>query len=147
DYIPALAAADPEAFGISVVEVDGEVHERGDADIRFSIQSISQAFVYALLCDRFGNEKIREIDGVDNTGLAFNSVMAIELNHGHPRNPTVNAGAIATTALLPGDSAQEQWAMSASARCWRRRMPRRPRWMPPSPSTRMRACGRSSWDS
>jgi glutaminase len=48
--------------------------------------------------------------GVDNTGLAFNSVMAIELHDGHPMNPMVNAGALTTTGLVPGASAAEMWA-------------------------------------
>lgn len=109
DYIPILAEADPEAFGLCVVGVDGVVHELGDTRIRFSIQSISKAFVYALVLQEFGHERLLEVVGVNNTGLAFNSVIAIELNNGHPMNPMVNAGAIATTAMMPGDTAEEQW--------------------------------------
>lgn len=52
---------------------------------------------------------MRDIVGVNNTGLAFNSVVAVELNDGHPMNPMVNAGAIATIALMPGATAVEQW--------------------------------------
>lgn len=109
DYIPELAAADPDLFGVCVVETDGAVHAAGDAAVPFSIQSISKAFVYALVCDAFGHEVVRDRIGVNNTGLAFNSVIAIELNDGHPMNPMVNAGAIATTALLPGESPEAQW--------------------------------------
>jgi glutaminase len=109
DYIPVLAKADPTAFGISVVDVDGGLHEVGDTRLRFSIQSISKAFVYALLCEQLGHADVLDIVGVNNTGLAFNSVVAIELNDGHPMNPMVNAGAIATTALMPGTDAEEQW--------------------------------------
>ena len=74
-----------------------------------SIQSISKAFVYALVCEGFGHEAVRDRIGVNNTGLAFNSVISIELNDGHPMNPMVNAGAIATTALAPGGTPAEQW--------------------------------------
>jgi glutaminase len=56
-----------------------------------------------------GHQRVRDIVGVNNTGLAFNSLMALELNAGHPMNPMVNAGAIATTALVPGATAVEQW--------------------------------------
>lgn len=49
DYIPVLARADPDLFGVCVVEVDGGVHVAGDSDVEFSIQSISKAFVYALM--------------------------------------------------------------------------------------------------
>ncbi len=110
DYIPILAKADPQSFGISVVNVNGHNFQIGDTTTTFSIQSISKAFVFALACQVHGHEKIREIVGVNNTGLAFNSVIAIELNDGHPMNPMVNAGAIATTALVPGKNDDEKFA-------------------------------------
>ena len=109
DYIPALAEADPDWFGICVADTSGGLHEVGDAAVPFSIQSISKAFVYALVCEEFGHERIGELVGVDNTGLPFNSVIALELNGGHPMNPMVNAGAIASTALMAGDTAAEKW--------------------------------------
>ncbi|MGB3483513.1 MAG: glutaminase A [Mycobacterium sp.] len=109
DYIPILAEANPDWFAVSVAEVDGSVHTAGDIDIEFSIQSISKAFVYALVCEEFGHQVVADRIGVNNTGLPFSSVMAIELNNGHPMNPMVNAGAIATTALVPGRTATEQW--------------------------------------
>jgi glutaminase len=106
DSIPVLADVDPALFGVCVAEVGGAVHAAGDVEHPFSIQSISKAFVYALVCDVLGHEAVLERVGVDNTGLAFNSVMAIELHGGHPMNPMVNAGALATTALAPPD----RWA-------------------------------------
>jgi glutaminase len=109
DYIPVLAEVDPELFGLAVIEVGGGLHDAGDALHPFSIQSISKMFVYALAIQEHGHERVREIVGVNNTGLAFNSVMALELNDGHPMNPMVNAGAIATTALMPGATSVEQW--------------------------------------
>ncbi len=109
DYIPALASANRSQFGVAVVDTSGETYTQGDTETEFSIQSISKAFVYALLCDRVGHQQALEIVGVNNTGLPFNSVIAIELNHGHPMNPMVNAGAIATTAMAPGDTPGQQW--------------------------------------
>lgn len=109
DYIPILAEADPAWFGLSVVGVDGTAHEAGDTGIAFSIQSISKAFVFALVCDERGHRAVRDAVGVNNTGLPFNSVVAVELNDGIPMNSMVNAGAIATTALLPGGHADERW--------------------------------------
>ncbi|WP_243224772.1 glutaminase A [Microbacterium sp. CIAB417] len=109
DYIPILAQADPELFGIAVIEVAGGVHDAGDALHPFSIQSISKMFVYALAIAEHGHAHVRDIVGVNNTGLAFNSLMALELNAGHPMNPMVNAGAIATTALVPGATPAEKW--------------------------------------
>lgn len=109
DYIPVLAELDPELFGLAVIQVDGGLHDAGDALHPFSIQSISKMFVYALAIQEHGHERVRDIVGVNNTGLAFNSLMALELNGGHPMNPMVNAGAIATTGLMPGATAVEQW--------------------------------------
>lgn len=109
DYIPILARADPDAFGLCVVDVNGGIHEHGDTRIRFSIQSISKAFVFALVCEEIGHQRAIDAVGVNNTGLAFDSVVAIELNDGHPMNPMVNAGALATTALIPGATAEGQW--------------------------------------
>lgn len=109
DYIPELAAVDPSRFGICVADVDGGLHSAGDADVEFTIQSVSKAFVYAVVCSEFGHDEVGRLVGVNNTGLAFNSVMAIELNDGHPMNPMVNAGAIATTALMLGATLAEKW--------------------------------------
>ncbi|MFD4403123.1 glutaminase A [Nocardia sp. NPDC058499] len=109
DYIPILAEADPNWFGLTLAGTDGSTHSAGDTGIAFSIQSISKAFVFALVCETYGHQAVHERVGVNNTGLPFNSVMAVELNAGSPMNPMVNAGAIATTALMPGATPAEQW--------------------------------------
>lgn len=109
DYIPALAGADPGLFGLSLAGVDGGVYSAGDARAEFSIQSISKAFVFALVDQLLGHDTIRRRVGVNNTGLPFNSVMAIELNNGSPMNAMVNAGAIAVTSLVPGADVEARW--------------------------------------
>src|SRR6218665_1091211 len=80
DYIPALAQADPALFGLSIVSVDGASHSVGDARHEFSIQSVSKAFVFALVCDALGPEAVLEAVGVNNTSLPFNSVIALQLH-------------------------------------------------------------------
>jgi glutaminase len=110
DYIPALARTPRNLFGLCVVETNGAIHTAGDTEYRFSIQSISKPFVFALVCQAIGPEPARERVGVNSTGLPFNSVMAIELNADRTMNPMVNAGAIATTSLAPGDTAAAKWA-------------------------------------
>lgn len=110
DYIPALAEVSPELFGICLVGVNGAVHAVGDADYEFSIQSVSKPFVFALVCEALGEDVAREKLGVNNTGLPFNSVMAVELNENRTMNPMVNAGAIAATSLVPGETAEDKWA-------------------------------------
>ena len=109
DYIPALAEADPRLFGLSVADVGGSLRQAGDAGHPFSIQSISKAFVFALVDQAIGHDTVRRRVGVNNTGLRFDSILAIELNHGSPMNPMVNAGALATVSLVPGADAAERW--------------------------------------
>lgn len=109
DYIPALGRVSRDLFGFCIVGVNGAVHEIGDAGYEFSIQSISKPFVFALICEAIGAEPAREKIGVNATGLPFNSVMAIELNATRTMNPMVNAGAIATTSLAPGATADKKW--------------------------------------
>ena len=102
DYIPALASAPADAFGVCVAGVQGGVSAIGDADVAFTIQSISKVFVFALVCDALGHQEARRKLGVNSTGLPFDSVMGIELNATRTMNPMVNAGALATTSLVPG---------------------------------------------
>ncbi|WP_145144777.1 glutaminase A [Roseomonas gilardii] len=109
DYIPVLAKVPRDLFGLCVVEANGAVHAVGDVDHAFSIQSVSKPFVFALICQAMGAEPAREHVGVNATGLPFNSVMAVELNADRTMNPMVNAGAIATTSLAPGDTAEAKW--------------------------------------
>jgi glutaminase len=110
DYIPALAKTPAHLFGVCVVGANGGVHSAGDIEHEFSIQSVSKPFVFALICQAIGAEEARKKLGVNSTGLPFNSVMALELNHDRTMNPMVNAGAIAATSLAPGSTPQEKWA-------------------------------------
>ena len=109
DYIPALAAASPEWFGISVVGTRGRSFEIGDVETTFSIQSVSKPFVFALVCEAIGYGEARRRLGVNSTGFPFDSLMAVELNADRTMNPLVNAGAMATTSLIPGATADEKW--------------------------------------
>jgi len=109
DYIPALADASPALFGICVAGARGRFFEIGDVEAEFSIQSVSKPFVFALVCDAIGYDEARHRLGVNSTGFPFNSLMAVELNSERTMNPLVNAGAIATTSLIPGDTADEKW--------------------------------------
>jgi glutaminase len=115
DYIPALAAASRTTFGLCVASVRGGLFAVGDAEKEFSIQSVSKLFVFALVCHTLGHEEARRKLGVNSTGLPFNSVMAIELNAERTMNPLVNAGALATTSLVPGATADEKFESVVAA--------------------------------
>jgi glutaminase len=109
DYIPALAKASPDLFGIAVVGVRGRVGQVGDSGHPFTIQSIVKPFVFALVCEALGHEEVRLKLGVNATGLPFDSVMAVEIAADGLTNPLVNSGAIATTSLAPGRTADLKW--------------------------------------
>jgi glutaminase len=109
DYIPALAEVDPDIFGIAIVTVDGKVYKAGDLDSQVAIESISKVFTLARVMEDLGPGAIYNNMGVDATGQVFNSIVAIEQYQGAEMNPLVNPGAITTTSLVAGDSAEEIW--------------------------------------
>jgi glutaminase len=109
DYIPYLAQVDSKLFGISVVSTDNQNYSVGDTSYSFSIQSISKVFTLALAMEELGPDKVFERIGCEPTGRPFNSVDAVVDMPTHTGNPLVNAGAIATTSLISGNSADEKW--------------------------------------
>jgi glutaminase len=115
DYIPALAKVDPKLFGIVLITVDGKVYTAGDVKTEVSIQSISKVFTMAQVIQEQGLDAIEKRIGVDATGARFNSIIAIEAvktvaGAGAPEmNPLVNPGAISTTSMVIGNSADEVW--------------------------------------
>jgi glutaminase len=106
---PALAKVPSELFGVCAVATSGNVYAAGDAEYEFAIMSVSKPFVFALLCQLLGAEHVREKLGTNSTGLPFNSLAAIERSGDGRTNPMVNAGAIATTSLVPGTTTDDKW--------------------------------------
>jgi glutaminase len=100
-YIPELAKADPNWFGICLATTNGAVYEVGDTRQPFTIQSISKPFVYGLALEDNGRAEVLAKVGVEPTGDAFNSI-SLDPGTGRPRNPMINAGAIASAGLIAG---------------------------------------------
>lgn len=100
-YIPELGNANPDHFAICIATADGHVYSVGDADVPFTIQSISKPFVYGLALDDLGPDAVLAKVGVEPSGEAFNAI-SLEPESGRPRNPMINAGAIATASLVAG---------------------------------------------
>lgn len=107
DYIPELASADPDRFAIAFATLDGTDFTAGDADVEFSIQSISKPFTYALAMADQGLEHVLDKIDVEPSGDAFNEI-SLEARTGRPRNPMINAGAIAAHSLVEGRDAEER---------------------------------------
>jgi glutaminase len=106
---PALARVPSELFGVCIAASSGKVYAAGDINHEFSIMSVSKPFLFALICEQIGPEQARERLGANATGFAFNSIAGIERTADGLTNPMVNAGAIATTSLVPGSTHAEKW--------------------------------------
>ncbi len=98
-YIPELARVDAKSFGFVAVDAEGNVAAAGDSETAFSIQSISKVFTLTLALGKAGDRLWRRV-GREPSGSAFNSIVQLEYERGIPRNPFINAGAIAVTDLI-----------------------------------------------
>ncbi len=99
DYIPALAEVEKNQFAMTLTLEDGTIYSVGDSKKEFSIQSISKVFTFTLALDIYAARLYRRV-GVEPSGNAFNSLIQLEYENGIPRNPYINAGAIAITDSL-----------------------------------------------
>ena len=109
DYIPELTEVDPTGFGLTLSSSDGFLYESGNARTEFTIQSISKPFTYALALDQVGQEAVDAKIGVEPSGDAFNEI-SVDEHTKTPKNPMINAGAIAAVSLIPGASPDERFA-------------------------------------
>ena len=98
-YIPELARVDPKAFGLVVIDAEGNIAAGGDSNAPFSVQSISKVFTLTLALGKAGDRLWQRV-GREPSGSAFNSIVQLEYERGIPRNPFINAGAIAVTDLI-----------------------------------------------
>jgi glutaminase len=108
DYIPILTETPSDLFGVVIVTKDGKVYSAGDVDYKFSIQSVSKPFTAALVMKEQGPAVLKEKIGVEPTGMAFNSKLALAI-YENSVNPLVNAGAIAAVSLVQATSEQDRW--------------------------------------
>src|SRR5262245_24610835 len=107
-YIPELASVDPAGFALSLSSSDGYIYESGDSAIEFTIQSISKPFTYALALDQIGQGAVDAKIGVEPSGEAFNEI-SVDDTTKTPKNPMINAGAIAAVSLVPGATTDERF--------------------------------------
>lgn len=108
-YIPQLGVADPKDFGIALATVDGQTYKVGNADRRFTIQSVSKPFLYGYALREYERNFVIDHVGVEPTGEAFNSII-LDDGHNRPFNPMVNTGAIAVAELMKGADRHEREA-------------------------------------
>ncbi|SDW79376.1 glutaminase A [Paenibacillus sp. CF384] len=104
-YIPELAKAPADALGVTIMGASGETISAGETDFPFTMQSISKVFTLLLALMDNGEEGVFAKVGMEPTGDDFNSMLKLELvEPGKPFNPLINAGAIAISSLIHGDT-------------------------------------------
>ncbi|MHA6761102.1 glutaminase A [Streptacidiphilus sp. PAMC 29251] len=108
DYIPQLALADRDCFGLALVSLDGHRYQAGQSEVRFTLQSVTKPFVLALALAELGTEEVGRRVGAEPSGEAFNAI-SLDPVTGRPANPMINAGAIAVTALVPAADPAERF--------------------------------------
>ncbi|MFB7538310.1 glutaminase A [Streptomyces zaomyceticus] len=108
-YIPPLARADPSDFGIALTSADGHRYRAGEANKPFTIQSVSKPCVLALALSELGADEVFRRVGAEPSGEPFNAI-SLDPETGRPANPMINAGAIATTALVPAATTEQRFS-------------------------------------
>lgn len=110
DYIPALAKADPNDLAIAIHYPDGSCVSAGEIGRKITLQSISKVISLALVLMDRGSEYVFERVGMEPTGDPFNSIIKLEtLDSSRPLNPMINAGALAVTHMIKGDTVEERF--------------------------------------
>ncbi|MFZ6864564.1 glutaminase [Undibacterium sp. Ji67W] len=114
-YIPQLATIDQQQFGMAIYCLDGGTYAIGDAEKKFSLQSITKLFALALAFSREGDSIWARV-GREPSGNPFNSLVQIEYEKGKPRNPFINAGALVISDILSSRFVQSDIAVLQFAR-------------------------------
>ena len=99
---PDVHTVDPNVHAICITTTDGRRFAAGEHDETFLIQSISKVFAYGLALEDHGRELVLQNVGVEPSGNAYDAIIRLEQRSKRPHNPMVNAGGIATTALIKG---------------------------------------------
>lgn len=108
DYIPALSKVDPNKIGVTIANVNGNIHSAGDYNHKFTIQSISKVLSLILAIQDNGEEEVFKRVDYEGTEEPFNTLFKLDLPHTiRPANPMINAGAIVTSSLIKGGNEEK----------------------------------------
>ncbi len=111
NYIPELAKANTEEFGMCVISDIDKVNFAGDYKKSFTMQSIIKPIILLMALMDKGEEAVRNLVGVEATGKPFDafnySDQALKREH---INPMINTGAIALCTLIEGKSYKEKFS-------------------------------------
>lgn len=110
NYIPALAKMNKHDLSVAVYETNNHCIYAGDHKNKFTLQSISKVLVLALALQDRGIDYVFDRVGMEPTGDPFNSISKLETSiPSKPLNPMINAGALAVTNMIKGESEAEKW--------------------------------------
>ena len=98
DYIPELACIDPNMFGVSVCDTNGNIYNFGNHDKHFCLQSCSKPLSYCKAYDELGKEELHNHVGYEPSGQSFNAFILNK--NGLPHNPMINSGAIMVASQI-----------------------------------------------
>lgn len=108
NYIPALSRSNPEDLAVAIHYIDGHSVEAGETEVRFTLQSISKVISLALALMDNGENYVFDRVGMEPTGDPFHSIYRLEQIPSKPLNPMINAGALAVTNMIHGDTPDEK---------------------------------------
>jgi glutaminase len=117
DYIPELAKANPRAFGVAMLDGQGNSLAHGDADARFSIQSVCKVIILAFSLKARGFRETFSHVMMEPSGDAFNSILKLDTRSNLPFNPLINAGAIQLVSTLADEFSFEDLTAFARELC------------------------------
>merc|ERR1719295_280471 len=101
-YIPQIAKANTEHFGVSICTIDGQQIHIGDCEEDFSVQSCCKIVNYCIALEAHGSEVVHKYVGKEPSGVEFNAI-TLDKNK-LPHNPCTNAGAIMVCSLIGRDT-------------------------------------------
>ncbi len=108
----AQPGAGPERFALALCELDGTEHAAGDADVGFPVQSVVKVFALAAALQQVGEDVFRRV-GVEPSGDPYDSLVQLEREHGMPRNPFINPGAVVVCDVLVEATGSAEGATAA----------------------------------
>ena len=110
-YIPELANADPNKFGICLSAEDGTEYTAGDWQAPFTMQSVIKPLILLLALMDSGRDAVRDLVGVEATGKPFDAFnYSDQALTGAHINPMINTGAIALCTLIRGENYREKFS-------------------------------------
>lgn len=100
ERIPLLASADPQWFAVYIYSQPNINYRLGDYQHHFPLMSVIKPFSFLYLLEHLGEEQVLQLVGNSPSSMAFNSLEQLISDHGYPRNPMINSGAITVADKL-----------------------------------------------